>query len=379
MAELPLKLLFVTGSLVHGGAERHAITLMNRLAERGHECHAVYVKNDPSQLDRIRLIGKGTVRCLGARHYFDIDALRNFAKYLRDLRPSVVVAANPYALMYSWLALRLSGRIAPLVVTYHTTKLLNVKEHLQLLLYRLFFWTSACCVFVCKNQERYWRPRGVFSRRNEVIYNGVDIGHFSNRLTEDERAAVRASHGFSREDYVIGISAVLRPEKNHVQLVDAVAELRRRGIPARALMIGDGPTRQQVEQRAQALDVENGVRITGFQQDVRPFIAACDVIVLCSLSEAFSLAAIEAMAMEKPVIHSDVGGASEMIVAGENGFLFPAGDTPALIEKLAILSDRAVSMDMGNNARRLVETSFSEKGMVDRYERLFREVTRTAS
>ncbi|HUO44269.1 MAG TPA: glycosyltransferase family 4 protein [Burkholderiales bacterium] len=369
------KILFVTGSLVHGGAERHSIALMNRLAERGHECHAVYVKNDPSQLDRIQLIGKGTVRCLDARHYFDIGALRRFTQFLRELGPSVVVAANPYALMYAWLALSLSGCKAPLIVTYHTTKLLSIKEHLQLLLYRLFFWTSACCVFVCRNQQRYWRPRGVFSRRNEVIYNGVDIDHFSNRLTEDEREAVRASFGFGHEDYVIGISAVLRPEKNHVQLVDAVAELRRRGIPARALMIGDGPTRQQIEQRARALDVEGDVRITGFQRNVRPLIAACDVIVLCSVAvETFSLAAIEAMAMQKTVVHSDIGGASEMIVDGENGFLFPAGDTESLVEKLAILSDRCIAVSMAVNARKIVEENFSEGKMIDRYESLLSEI-----
>ena len=57
-----MRALFLTASLVHGGAERHSITLANRLAERGHECHAVYIKDDPSQLERLR--GTASVRCL---------------------------------------------------------------------------------------------------------------------------------------------------------------------------------------------------------------------------------------------------------------------------------------------------------------------------
>jgi len=369
-----LRVIWVTGSLSYGGAERHAIALMNRLAERGHECHAVYIKNIGDQLDRIRLRGGGTVRCLDAARYFDRRALTDFAAHISRVGPSVIVAANPYALMYSSLALRLSRLRVPLIVTYHSTRLLGVKEQLQMMIYRLFFWMADCSVFVCKRQGGYWLRRGVFSRRNEVIYNGVDTEEFCDRWNLGERGILRSALGFSDTDYVIGIPALLRPEKNHVQLVEAIAMLRNRGIPARALMIGDGKMREAIEARARALDVGSDVVITGLQQDVRPYIAACDVMVMCSFTEAFSLAAIEAMALSKPVVHSNVGGAAEMIVPERNGFLFPVGDTKALVEKLAILADRAVSTKMGHEARATVEALFSERAMVDRYERVLLEL-----
>src|SRR5262249_12325673 len=149
--------------------------------------------------------------------------------------------------------------------------------------------------------------------------------------------------GFFDGEYVIGLSALLRPEKNHVQLVDAVARLRAIGIPARALMIGDGETREAIEERARSLGVASQIVITGLKQDVRPYVAACDVMVLCSLAETFSLSAIESMALSRPVVHSEVGGAAEMIAPGRTGFLFPPGDTEALVGKLAILADRTVS------------------------------------
>lgn len=368
-----MRAVFVTGSLSFGGAERHAITVMNRLAQRRHECHAVYVKNDADDLvDRLR--GVETVRCLNATGYFDMRAVRSLAAHISSINPSVIVAANPYALMYSWLALRLSHLPVPLIVTYHSTRLLGVKEWLQMIIYRLFFWTSDCSIFVCARQKRHWMRRGAFSRRNEVIYNGVDTEEFRNDCSAQRRKRLRSRFGFRDTDYVIGISALLRPEKNHVQLVDAVARLRGLEISARVLMIGDGEMRETIEARARELGVGDDIAITGLLQDVRPCIAACDVMVLCSVTEAFSLAAIEAMALRKPVIHSDVGGAAEMIFPGQNGFLYPVGDTGALVGRLAALADAAVARRMGDNARAVVETRFSEKTMVDHYEKVLLDI-----
>src|SRR6185503_13754499 len=137
----------------------------------------------------------------------------------------------------------------------------------------------------------------------------------------EEVSRIRAALGYEAGEYVVGMCAALRPEKNHIQLIEAIAILRARGIRARALVIGDGPMRPAIEARAKEVGVAEEVRITGFQQDVRPFVSACDTMVLCSTTiETFSLAALEAMALARPVVHSDIGGAAEMISSGDNGF-----------------------------------------------------------
>jgi glycosyltransferase involved in cell wall biosynthesis len=374
-----VRLIFITGSLSPGGAERHAVALMNRLAERGHQCHAVSVKKIGDLGDRIRSRDSGTVHSLAAARYLDLRAVADFAALISRIRPAVLVAANAYALMYAWLASRARRTRVPLVVVYHSNRLLGAKEELQMLLYRLLFRTADCSVFVSEKQRRYWVGRGVYSRKSEVIYNGVDTEEFCDRRSPEERRAVRSRLGFSDSDYLIGLPALLRPEKNPVQLVDAVAALRGMRIPARALFIGDGEMRAAIESRARARGLASSVVVTGFQRDVRPWVAACDAATLCSLTEAFSLAAIEAMALGKPVVHSDVGGAAEMIDPGRNGFLFPVGDTRAFIEKLAILADREVSTRMGREARATVEALFSEDTMADRYEEVLLELCRSAA
>jgi glycosyltransferase involved in cell wall biosynthesis len=366
-----MKPLFVTGSLVHGGAERHTIMLANRLAKRGHECHAAYVKDDPSQLDRYR--GMASISCMHAERILDKDAMRRLAKLIAALQPTQIVAANQHALLHATLAARSAGSHAPLAVTFHTTVMRGAREWLQMLYYRPFFWNADCLVYVCEAQARYWRRRGLFARRTEVIYNGVDTEHFS--LREAERPALRRALGFSEEDFVVGMSAMLRPEKNHVQLVEAIALLRARGIRAHALMIGDGVTRPAVEARARSLGVAEGVVITGVQPDVRPLVGACDVVALCSTSETFSLAALEAMALARPVVHADVGGGADMIHPGREGFLFPVGDTAALVERLATLADPELRRQMGAQARATVEARFSEHAMVKRYEAGLQELS----
>ncbi|HEX5477207.1 MAG TPA: glycosyltransferase, partial [Burkholderiales bacterium] len=276
---------------------------------------------------------------------------------------------NAYALLYATLALFGSRVRAPLAVTWHTTLVQGVKERLKMLYYRPFFWNADCLVFVCDAQRRYWLARGVSARSNKVIHNGVDARHWAP-FSLEERRRLRGALGFADGDYVIGISAVMRPEKNHLELVKALALLRRRGIGARALMIGDGPMRAAVEERARRLGIAASVTITGLQQHVRPFLGACDAVALTSRTEALSLAAIEAMSLGKPVVHSDVGGAAEMILPGHNGFLYPPGDTAALVERLSLLAQPAARERMGEQARRTVEGQFTEVAMVDRYEQL---------
>ena len=363
-----MKLVFVTGSLVHGGAERHSITLANRLAERGHECHAVYIKDIPDQLGRLRLAAPSSVRCLHARRYFDLSALSHLHAFLARLEPSVVFATNSYALMYAGLA---RGR-APLAVALHTTYLQTLKEKAQMLAYRPLYWSAAAAVFVCERQRAHWARRAVFARRNAVIYNGVDLEHWQPAACPGD--AVRRAAGFARGDFVIGLSAVLRPEKNPVQLLEALARLRSRGVPAKALFIGDGPQRPQVLERAARLGIGEHVVVTGFQEDVRPYVRACDALALTSFTEALSLAAIEAMALGRPVVHAEVGGARELITHGEDGLLFPVGDTRALVSGLEQLCEKARRDEMGRRARSTVAARFSERAMVERYEALLTEI-----
>lgn len=367
-----MKVLFVTPWLAYGGAERQTITLANRLSERGHECELAYVKNEPAQLERL----SNAVRafCLHGTRYLDLMALRSLVARIREFKPTSIVAMNQYGLFYAWMAKRLAGSDAPLAVTFHTTVLMTLKEKIQLAYYKPLFRSSESLIYVCEGQRKYWTARGLRGRRSDVVYNGIDVEHWTP-VSDEGRRCIRSALDYSSLDFVVGISAVLRPEKNHVQLVDAVSALRSRGVRARALLIGDGPMRPAVEARARSLGVSEHVMITGFQEDVRLLVGACDAMVLCSTAvETFSMAALEAMALARPVVQSELGGAAEMTVPGETGYLFPVGDTRTLVERLAALADHEERRRMGRAARAMVERRFSERAMVDGYQIILQEL-----
>jgi glycosyltransferase involved in cell wall biosynthesis len=162
---------------------------------------------------------------------------------------------------------------------------------------------------------------------------------------------------------VIGICSGLRPEKAHGDLLQALARLRERGVAAKALLIGDGPERPHIESVAAELGLREHVVITGFKEDVRPYIACCDVMTLVSHTETFSLAALESMALAKPLVMSDIGGASEQVVHGQTGLLFEPHDIAALTEQLTTLGSAALRARMGAAAERRVRELFSLRTM----------------
>jgi glycosyltransferase involved in cell wall biosynthesis len=351
---------------------------MNRLADRGHECHAAYIEENHALLDRVRLRSESAVRCLSAERYLDRSALADLAALVANVQPSVIVAANAYPLLYATLARGLARTSAAMVVTDPTTPH-GPREFLQMLLYRPLFWMADCAIFVCDRQRRYWRRRGLLARRNVVIYDGVDLDKFTDTTTREHRAATRRIFGFGESDFVIGAIGDVRKDKNLTQLVTAVERLRGAGIPARALLIGDGAERTEIEARARDGGVAGDIAVTGFVHDVRPFVAACDVLAVCSLTDAMSRGALEAMALGKPVVHSNVGSAGEMIHPGYNGLLFRANDTTALVEHLARLTKPDDRLSLGAHARGVVEKRFSEQRMIESYESLLLTLTANAN
>ena len=102
--------------------------------------------------------------------------------------------------------------------------------------------------------------------------------------------------------------------------------LRDSGVPAKVLIIGDGPRRGEIERQIAELQLTGHAVIAGHRNDVRPYIACCDVMTLTShVVETFSIAALESMALGKPMVLTRIGGAEEQVRHGTNGFLYERG------------------------------------------------------
>jgi glycosyltransferase involved in cell wall biosynthesis len=368
-----INLLFIVNSLGFGGAEKHVVTLANTLDVSRFKLTLAYLKNEDDLLPQIDIDRiDGRVACCHVSKKVDLSAIRQLAQLIRDDEIDVVVCTNAFSLLYGWLA-RLFARIYPrLVVVFHTTELDSMKDKFQMLFYRPLFWISDMLVYVCENQRTHWESRGLWARRSTVIHNGIDTAYFADRFSPETKSELRIRYGFLPSDYLVGICALLRPEKAHIDLLRAISALRESGADVKCLLIGDGPMRAEIESEISNLGLASHVSITGFLTDVRPAIAACSVMTLVSHHvETFSIAALEAMALGKAMVMTEIGGANEQVVNGENGYLYARGDILALTRALRHLMESQRRDRMGTRASTRVAQQFSLGGMVDAYDQLF--------
>ena len=368
--------LFVLNVLAVGGAEKHVVSLINGIDRGRYALSLVGLKSGKALLDQIEpgSCENGTL-CLGVNKGLDLNAVRRLAKYIDDKGIDVVVCTNMYTLMYGWLSLLYSRRKAHLVEVFHTTGFSSHKDRLSMMLYKHLVRATGLLVYVSHAQARHWRHHGLRAQRETVIHNGIDVERFRDVWSASDKLAFRRTQGFDAQDYVVGLCAVMRPGKAHGDLLAGLARLRRDGMNIKGLLIGDGPERARIEGAIRDLGLTDHVRITGLMEDVRPAIAACDVMVITSTPvETFSIAALEAMALGKPMVMTDLGGAPEQVTSGANGLLYPAGSIEALADCLRRLADPQARLEMGRRAASRVANDFSLDAMVRSYERVLAEL-----
>jgi len=204
-----------------------------------------------------------------------------------------------------------------------------------------------------------------------VLRNGIDAEHF--RLATAD-AAARAALGLDPTRPVVGTVGRLERRKGQDQLIAALAELGHGNGAGRpqAVLVGDGPSRAALAAQVTRLGLDQEVRFLGMLPDVRPALAAMDVFVLPSWEEGMSNALMEAMAAERPVVATAVGGNGELITHERTGLLVPPGDPRTLAQAIgALLQDPARAARLAHEAREMVTQRFGIQARVAELEQLY--------
>ena len=211
---------------------------------------------------------------------------------------------------------------------------------------------------------------GVPANRLGVIYNGVDHTRFLD--VPVERTILEL--GLNRNTFVMVIVANLIPYKGHSDLLQAIA-LAKPDLPDdwRLLIVGrDEGIGEQLRDLSKRLSIEQRVSFLGERTDVVPILCCSHVGIVCSHQEGFSIATIEGMAAGLPMIVTDVGGLSELIVDGESGLVVPAKEPLNLAKAIGRLAnDPQLRVRLGHAGKRRAEQKFSLETTVSQYERLY--------
>ena len=204
----------------------------------------------------------------------------------------------------------------------------------------------------------------------EVIPNFVCGSEYFRRDVPGLRRALAPAD----EPLLVHVSN-FRPVKRPVDCVEILAGVRRRGVNARLVMVGDGSERGAAEHRARCLKVEGHCAFVGKQPRIVDYLSASDVLLLPSEQESFGLAALEAMACEVPVVASRVGGLPEVVTDGETGCLAAVGDVEKMSEDAArLLSDGELRRETGRRARESALARYATDLVIPRYLSFYERV-----
>jgi glycosyltransferase involved in cell wall biosynthesis len=214
---------------------------------------------------------------------------------------------------------------------------------------------------------------GVDESRVTVLHNGIDAHTY--RRGRASRDRVRRQLALSPEARVIGAVGRLERQKRFDLLLDAFAGLRPAWPMLRLVIAGDGSLRSALEKQAARLGIAGDCRFLGHRTDIVNLHQAFDLFVQSSEYEGTPNAVLEAMAMETPLVATDVGGTSELAFPGEHGLIVPACDVAALragIDKA--LADPEAARQRATAARRRIEQDLSFAERTRRLEEVYRSL-----
>ncbi len=383
----PIRVLRVIARLNMGGPALHVAYLSDGLAERGYETTLVagtLARGEGSMAYVAEDLGVRVVRLDALSREIaplrDALSVLRLARLIRDQRPQILHTHTAKAGAVGRLAALLAGEARPPIVvhTFHGHVLRGyfgpLRSRAFLLLERLLARMTTRLIAVSPQVRDDLVSLGVApAEKFSVIRLGVELGE--RVRTEVAGGEARARLGIASERFVVGWVGRMTGVKRTDDVLESLARLRARGVDAVLLMVGDGPDRDHVEQRASMLGIVRHCFFLGYQEEVSGWYQAFDAMILPSANEGTPVVVIEALAAGCPVVATSVGGVPDVIRGGVDGFLVPAGDVEALAERLARLArDPELRATMGEAGRESVPARYAVERLVNDVDELYRSL-----
>lgn len=348
-----------------GGAEKMLISLLAHLDTKRYRSIVGLHKGGwlKSQLEKR---GFRTF-IIPQRHLFDFGWIVRVIRLLKDEGVDLIHAHEFAMNVYGTLVSTLTG--VPIITTVHG-KNYYWKKWRRKWAYR-FVASRSQMVAVSEDTRQFLIEKvGIVPAKVKTIYNGIDVDLY--KLNQTERCKIRQELEIGDHQMIVGAVGNLYPVKGHTFLIKACALVIKDFPSVMFLIAGRGELLEELQREAIELKVERNVIFLGFREDISSFLHAIDIFALPSLSEGLSLALLEAMAAEKPVVATKVGGNPEVVQEGETGFLVPPEDPRFLARCLLILlQNRSLTNTLGAAGRKRVESFFSLQNMVACYQALY--------
>jgi glycosyltransferase involved in cell wall biosynthesis len=369
-----MKILFLCAGFPVGGAEIFLINLVNNLDNSKFQPYIVSLSG-PTELEK-RIRPVIPFYRYERKYKYDFKPLKSIRNLINKESFSSIFVLDLFAFFYLKLALRKKIINYKIIISLHSTAPRSLKDLLQKLFYPRFLNGKEKLIAVCNNQADYLAKMNFINKKQfSVIYNGIDPERW---LMPDNfnKEALKKEYNIPSDSVIIIQVAVFRKEKAHKDSVLALEILHNSSnYKPFLLLVGGGSKEIQDEIRSLSSikGIDKYVIFAGEKEDVRPLYWISDLFTLSSFAETFSISALEAMASGLPCVLTDIGGASEMIFEGINGYLTPSGKPVQLAEKWKKILDNIKNFSP-EKIRQIVIDKFTLEQNIEQYQNLF-EIT----
>lgn len=381
---LPIKIVYIIGTLEVGGAEKHLVELITRLDQTSFE-PKVYCLSKGGPLRDV-LASRGIeVKVFSLRGLKGLDlvsaipvVLRLWRSLLAD-RPAIVHTYLFWANVIGGLLSRLSG--VPILITSRRSLgfFKDGKPHYQRLENLVNTWTTVVTVNSKGVLQDVLSREKIEPEKIRLIYNGVDTQKFAQ---DGSGQKVRSEIGISLDTPVVGCIANLIPYKGHKDLLQAMQIVLTEYPKTKLLLVGrnDRDYYRELSSLALQLGVAGAVVYAGPRTDIVDVLSAIDILVLPSHEEGFSNVILEGMAAGKPLVVTDVGGNPEAVIGGETGLVVPPRSPENLAKAInQLLVNANLRTAFGIKSQERAKRYFSISQTVSSFEQLYLQLLKSKS
>ena len=362
------RLLFLITSLAYGGAEIQVKDLSLRLQQRGWDVGVVSMCPPEALVDELKQGGVFVESLDMPRGRPDPRGVLKLGQLIRQHRSQIIHSH----MVHANLLARVTHPLVPGRIWLCTAHNIDEGGRSRELAYRL---TDPLCDLTTQvskaGLERYVAIGAAPRRKIIVMPNGVD----AQRFHPDAAIRARLRDSMHLDGHFVWLSiGRLEESKDYPTLLRAFALVVKDYPQSRLLIAGQGDLRPLLENLQRELGLEGSIEFLGVRKDVPDLMNVADGFVISSAWEGLPMVLLEAAATALPLVATDVGGVSEIVIDGKNGFLRPSQDAAALAEAMMQVMSLSPSqqMAMGRASRELIETTYELDGVVTKWETLYR-------
>jgi len=358
------KLLFITDTNIGGraGTEQHLETLLRNLDTKQYKAHVLQLA--PNVPQKEGNIGRCTFSHLPTKKILSLNGIRTIKTVIQLIRK------EQYDCIISYFE---TSDIISFIASYFTNNnaLISSRRdtgfrHSNKLkwLYKLLNKRFKVIIAASGAINDSLVTDGVEKQKIKIIYNGVDLERFKNI----NRQSIRKELDFGDDVILLGMVANLTPVKNHRDVISCIRKFHDNGKEIHLALAGDGPLREELIEYTENLGLNNYIHFLGRRKDIPEILSSINLFILASETEGLSNALLEAMAANKPVIATNVGGNPEVVVNGTTGYLIKPGNPEELYNAIDLLLDSKTQMKtFGDAGFERVKKLFSIDSMVNEY------------